>query len=69
MGGKTVTQGMDPQDYLRQVASQLEHLENQQQIETVLDELEYLFDVIDPELQDNASELIERLRSKLKSGR
>ena len=64
-----MTQGVDPQDYLRQVAAQLEQLESQQQIETVLDELEYLFEVIDPELQDHASELIARLRSKLKASR
>ncbi len=67
--GETLNQGVDPQDYLRQVASQLEQLENQQQIEAVPGELEYLFDLIDPALQDRASQLIGRLRAELKSGR
>ena len=35
------------------------------QIETVLDEVEYLFEVIPPELQDLAEPIIEELRRRL----
>ena len=58
-------QGIDPYAYMQQVAGQLDRLEDRAQIETVLDELEYLFEVLDPELQDHASDLIEKLRAKL----
>ena len=58
-------QGIDPYAYIQQVAGQLDGLQDRAQVETVLDELEYLFEVIDPELQDSASDLIQRLRAKL----
>ena len=57
--------GVDPYTYLQQVASRLPELESRTEIETVLDELEYLFEVIPPEMQDNAEHLITMLREKL----
>ena len=44
----------------------MHELVTRDEIETVLDEVEYLFEVIPPELQDNAEELITRLRERLK---
>jgi hypothetical protein len=57
--------GIDPYSYMRQVAQQMDQLQSYEQIEKVLDEMEYLFEVIPPEMQDPAEELIRQLRRKL----
>lgn len=57
--------GIDPYAYMQQVAVRMNELTASNEIETVLDELEYLFEVIPPELQDNAEKLIGMLREKL----
>ncbi len=57
--------GIDPYAYMQQVAIKMDELTARQEIETVLDELEYLFEVIPPEMQDNAEKLISILREKL----
>ena len=59
--------GIDPYAYMQQVATSMHELTARDEIETVLDELEYLFEVIPPELQDNAEKLISLLREKLAS--
>ena len=59
-------QGVDPYAYLQQVAASLESLSTRRETETVLDELEYLYEVIDPELMYLADDLIERLRKRLR---
>ena len=59
-------QGVDPYAYLQQVAASLEALGTRREIETVLDELEYLYEIIDPELMYLADDLIERLRKRLR---
>ena len=59
-------QGVDPYAYLQQVAESLESLSHRREIETVLDELEYLYEIIDPELMYLADDLIERLRKRLR---
>jgi hypothetical protein len=43
----------------------MHELNTRSEIETVLDELEYLFEVIPPDMQDNAEHLITMLREKL----
>ena len=43
----------------------MRELETRHDIETALDQLEYVFEVIPPELQDNAEQLIGMLREKL----
>lgn len=58
--------GIDPYAYIEQVSMRMHELVTRAEIETVLDEVEYLFEVIPPELQDNAEELIARLRDRLK---
>lgn len=58
-------QGIDPIAYLQQVAARLDGLEDHDEISTLLDEVEYLMEVIDPELQDGAYDLVTRLRAKL----
>ena len=57
--------GIDPYAYMQQVAISMDKLTARDEIETVLDELEYLFEVIPPEMQDNAEKLISLLRKKL----
>lgn len=60
-------QGVNPYAYMQLVAGQLDSMSSSTEIETALTELEYLFDVTDPEIQDLASDLIARLRSRLNS--
>ena len=43
----------------------MHELQSRSEIETVLDELEYLFEVIPPDMQDGAEQLISLLREKL----
>jgi len=57
--------GIDPYAYMQQVAVKMNELITKNEIETVLDEMEYLFEVIPPEMQDNAEKLISMLREKL----
>ena len=58
-------QGVDPVAYVHLVAARLDSLQDPREIESALDEMGYLFEIIDPELQDTASDLIARLRVKL----
>ena len=58
-------QGVDPYAYLQQVASQLDQLTDRSSIEKVLDEVEYLFEVIPPDMQEPAENIINLLRQKL----
>ena len=58
--------GVDPYAYMQQVSMRLNEITSRNEIETVLDELEYLFEVIPPDMQDNAEHLIAILREKLK---
>jgi hypothetical protein len=51
--------------YLQELASQIDELHDRAQIEAALDQLEYLMEVLDPELQDPAYDLAEKLREKL----
>lgn len=57
--------GIDPYAYMQQVSLRLHELNTRDDIETVLDELEYLFEVIPPDMQDGAEKLITMLREKL----
>lgn len=59
------TPGIAPYSYLAEVSRRIDTLTQRDQIETVLDEVEYLFEVIPPELQDLAEPIIEALRKKL----
>ena len=59
--------GVDPYGYMREVAGRLDTLNTRSEIEPVLDELEYLFEVIPPEMQDGAEKLIVLLRDRLDS--
>jgi len=60
-------QGINPFAYMQQVASRLNNLNTRTEVETVLDEIEYLYEVMDPELQPLADDLIARLRERLQA--
>lgn len=57
--------GVDPYGYMQQVAQHMPNLVERAEIETVLDELEYLYEVMSPEIQEYADTLIQQLRDKL----
>ena len=57
--------GVDPYAYMQQVSMDMDKLTTREDIESVLDDLEYLFEVIPPEMQENAETLISLLREKL----
>lgn len=59
--------GINPFAYLQQVAGRLPTLSDRSEIETLLDEVEYLYDTLEPELQEPAVQLIEQLRLRLES--
>ena len=54
----------DPHVFMRDVARRLPELNSRTEIEPVLDDLEYLFEVMPPEMQDAAYLLIDQLRAK-----
>lgn len=60
-------QGINPYAYMQLVAGRLDSMDKKVDVETALEELEYLYEVTDPELQDLASDLMDKLRNKLES--
>lgn len=58
-------QATNPYEYLEQVSELFGTLNTREEINQVLDELEFLFDLIDPEFQDQVSDLISRLTKRL----
>ena len=57
--------GVNPDARIYEIAQQLDELQTRDEIETALDEVEYLFEVIPPEMQDPAEQLIGLLRARL----
>ena len=51
---------------LGEIASRLDSMDSYEAVNEALDTVEYLFEVIPPELQDPAEDLIARLRVKLR---
>ena len=58
--------GVTPYKTIEEIAGRINDLDTQESINEALDELEYLFEVIPPELQDPVEGLITRLRNKYK---
>lgn len=56
---------VDPNIYLHQIAVRMKLDLEREEMETLLDELEYLYDIIDPELIDSAVLMMAQLRKKL----
>ncbi|MET0066921.1 MAG: hypothetical protein ABW076_11315 [Candidatus Thiodiazotropha sp.] len=57
--------GIDPHATLQKIAARLDRLSDRDEIVTALDEVEYVFEVIPPEMQDTAEQIIALLRQKL----
>ena len=58
---------MEPYKYLQQAAAQMNTLDSRASVNRLLDEVEFLYEALEPELQDMASELISQLHERLKS--
>ena len=57
--------GIDPMAYLEKLSFNLPNLTTNEQIMPVLDELEHLYETLDPEFQHLADQLIDTLRRRL----
>jgi len=57
--------GVTPYISMNKIAARLDELNTYESITEALDEVEYLFEVIPPELQEPAETLIALLREKL----
>ena len=57
--------GVDPWVFMQDLAGRIDGMTERKEIECALDDLEYLMEVMDPELQEPAYDLAERLRAKL----
>jgi hypothetical protein len=58
-----------PDRYINEIARRMPELTGRDEIEKALDRLEYVFEVVPPEVQDNVETLIRMLREKLKDVR
>ena len=58
-------EGIDSLAWMPQLAGQLDNLTQHAEIESALNDLEYLMDARDPELQESAYQLVEVLGDKL----
>lgn len=56
---------IDPDLYLQQIALRMKDVQDRDEMEALLDELEYLYDIIDPNLVEGAEALMGQLRQKL----
>jgi hypothetical protein len=56
---------MEPYAYLEKVAGVLDSLQDQKDIQQVIDELEFIYEAVDPEFQEMVSGLIDRLTQRL----
>ncbi|MCB1791956.1 MAG: hypothetical protein KDJ27_14995 [Gammaproteobacteria bacterium] len=57
--------GVDAIAWMQQLAGRLDDLHARDEIETALDDVEYLVEALDPELQPAAYQLIDALNRKL----
>jgi len=60
--------GVDPWAFMQDLAGRIDAMSERAEVERALDDLEYLMEVLDPELQDPAYALADRLRAKLERG-
>ena len=68
MGQQTLNpQGIDSLAWMQQLAGRMDQLNSRTEIESALDDIEYLMEALDPELQESAYQLIEMLRRKLEA--
>jgi len=51
---------------MQRVAGRLDRTEDRAELERMLDDLEYLFEVTDPELQSLAEDLMDKVRRRIR---
>jgi len=59
--------GLDPFQYMQQVARKLPEVTDPGELADLLDEVEYLFEIIPVEMQEPAEQLIRQIRDKLQA--
>ena len=57
---------MEPLRVLQQIASRLDTLESAEQVHLAMDEVEFVFELMPPEMQELADDLMIRLRRRLR---
>jgi len=57
--------GIDPHAFMQAAAGRLDTLTDPAELDLMLDDLEYLYEVMDPELQSLADGLMERVRERI----
>ena len=60
---------VNPDRYINEIARRMPELTGRDEIEEALDRLEYIYEVVPPEMQENVETLIRMLRDKLKDAR
>lgn len=60
-----IPNGIDSIAWMQQLAGRLDTMHERNELESALDDIEYLVDALDPELQPAAYQLIETLNRKL----
>jgi hypothetical protein len=58
-------EGVDPIGFMQHLAGRLDQL-TAAEVQRAMDDLEYLGDALDPEFQDLAEQLMERLQARLR---
>lgn len=56
---------MQPLQILQQISGQLDRLDQPEAVHRAMDEVEFVFELLPPELQGLAEQLIQRLRRRL----
>lgn len=57
---------MQPYPYLIKVMERLPAINDREEINKILDEVEFLYDALDPSLQELAEQVMEKLRQQLR---
>jgi hypothetical protein len=57
---------MEPMNFLEEATKNADELDSREEINRVIDELEFIYEALDPEFQNLASDLMSRLSGRLK---
>jgi len=58
---------MQPMRVLQQIAASIDRLDSAEAVHRAMDEVEFVFELLPPEFQDQADELMQRLRQRLQA--
>jgi hypothetical protein len=61
-----MTEGVDPYAFLQSASGRLDGMDAAS-LDRLLDDVEYLYEVMDPELQPLAEQVMERIRARLEA--